>query len=81
MDAHLKIDIRLATPEDATVVAQVHVRAWQVGYRNLLPDERAMVCGEPPLYGARPLKRSGTAVISVQLRSEPAPGRECVKTH
>ncbi len=33
------LDIRLARPEDATAVAQVHVRAWQAGYRNLLPDE------------------------------------------
>jgi GNAT superfamily N-acetyltransferase len=32
------MDIRLARPEDAAAVAQVHVRAWQVGYRNLLPD-------------------------------------------
>ena len=31
--------IRLAKPEDATAVARVHVRAWQAGYRNLLPDE------------------------------------------
>ena len=33
------MEIRLARPEDATAVAQVHVRAWQAGYRNLLPDE------------------------------------------
>jgi GNAT superfamily N-acetyltransferase len=33
------VDIRLARPEDATAVAQVHVRAWQAGYRKLLPDE------------------------------------------
>jgi GNAT superfamily N-acetyltransferase len=33
------LEIRLARPEDATVVAQVHVRAWQAAYRNLLPDE------------------------------------------
>lgn len=34
-----RLDIRLARPEDATAVAQVHVCAWQAGYRNLLPDE------------------------------------------
>jgi len=34
-----RLDIRLARPEDATAVAQVHVRAWQAGYRDLLPDE------------------------------------------
>ncbi|GLQ90211.1 GNAT family N-acetyltransferase [Dyella flagellata] len=30
--------IRPAKPEDALSVASVHVRAWQVGYRHLLPD-------------------------------------------
>jgi GNAT superfamily N-acetyltransferase len=30
--------IRKATPDDALNVARVHVRAWQVGYRGLLPD-------------------------------------------
>jgi GNAT superfamily N-acetyltransferase len=29
--------IRPAQPDDAMAVAQVHVRAWQVGYRQLLP--------------------------------------------
>lgn len=29
--------IRAATPEDALEVARVHVRAWQAGYRDLLP--------------------------------------------
>jgi GNAT superfamily N-acetyltransferase len=31
--------IRPALPDDALDVARVHVRAWQVGYRGLLPDE------------------------------------------
>ncbi|MBA8825603.1 ribosomal protein S18 acetylase RimI-like enzyme [Saccharopolyspora lacisalsi] len=31
--------MRDAEPEDAAEVARVHVRAWQVGYRGLLPDE------------------------------------------
>jgi GNAT superfamily N-acetyltransferase len=30
--------VRAATPDDATEVARVHVRSWQVGYRGLLPD-------------------------------------------
>jgi GNAT superfamily N-acetyltransferase len=34
-----RLDIRLARPEDATAVAVVHVRAWQAGYRDLLPDK------------------------------------------
>jgi ribosomal protein S18 acetylase RimI-like enzyme len=31
--------IRAAEPDDALGVARVHVRAWQVGYRHLLPDD------------------------------------------
>ena len=31
--------LRAATPDDAKGVANVHVRAWQVGYRGLMPDE------------------------------------------
>lgn len=31
--------IRPAEPEDALSVARVHVRAWQIGYRHLLPAE------------------------------------------
>jgi ribosomal protein S18 acetylase RimI-like enzyme len=31
--------LRPAEPDDARSVAGVHVRAWQVGYRGLLPDE------------------------------------------
>jgi len=33
-----RVLIRSATPEDAFGVAVVHVRAWQVGYRGLMPD-------------------------------------------
>ena len=31
--------LRPAEPADAMGVARVHVRAWQVAYRNLLPDD------------------------------------------
>jgi ribosomal protein S18 acetylase RimI-like enzyme len=31
--------LRPATPDDATDVAHVHVRSWQVAYRGLIPDE------------------------------------------
>ncbi|MFC3650824.1 GNAT family N-acetyltransferase [Dyella humi] len=30
--------LRPAEPEDALSVARVHVRAWQIGYRHILPD-------------------------------------------
>lgn len=32
------MELRLADPTDALAVARVHVRAWQTGYRGLLPD-------------------------------------------
>lgn len=31
--------MRRATPADAAGIAGVHVRAWQIGYRGLVPDE------------------------------------------
>lgn len=31
-------EIRVARPADAPAVAEVHVRSWQAGYRDLLPD-------------------------------------------
>lgn len=31
--------LRSAVPDDALPVARVHVRSWQVGYRNLMPAE------------------------------------------
>ena len=42
--------LRPAEPSDASAVALVHVRAWQTGYRNLLPDEY--------LDGLRPEERA-----------------------
>ena len=34
-----KITLRIAVPDDALAVGRVHVRAWQVGYRDLLPSD------------------------------------------
>jgi len=31
--------LRPAVPDDALAVAQMHVRTWQVAYRDLLPAE------------------------------------------
>lgn len=31
--------VRWAEPADAQAIAEIHVLAWQVGYRSLLPDE------------------------------------------
>lgn len=33
------MNLRPATPDDAMAVARVHVRAWQAGYRGLMPDD------------------------------------------
>jgi GNAT superfamily N-acetyltransferase len=33
-----EIAVRTAVPEDARAIADVHVRAWRVGYRGLVPD-------------------------------------------
>jgi GNAT superfamily N-acetyltransferase len=33
------MQLRPAEPGDATAVARVHVRSWQVAYRTLLPDD------------------------------------------
>ena len=34
----MTIELRPAGPADGLAVARVHVRAWQVGYRGILPD-------------------------------------------
>lgn len=44
------MELRAATSDDAPSVARVHVRAWQVGYRGLLPDDY--------LDGLRPEERA-----------------------
>jgi GNAT superfamily N-acetyltransferase len=31
--------LRPAEPEDAIAVARMHIRTWQIAYRNLIPDE------------------------------------------
>ena len=33
------MNLRPAAPEDAMAVARVHVRAWQAGYRGLMPED------------------------------------------
>lgn len=42
--------LRPAVPDDAMAVARVHVRAWQVAYRGLMPDDY--------LAGLRPEERA-----------------------
>ncbi|MHB8816407.1 MAG: GNAT family N-acetyltransferase [Steroidobacteraceae bacterium] len=44
------MNLRPAVPDDAIAVALVHVRAWQVAYRGLMPDEY--------LAGLRPQDRA-----------------------
>jgi ribosomal protein S18 acetylase RimI-like enzyme len=33
------VEVSRAVPDDAAAIASVHVRAWQVAYRGLMPDE------------------------------------------
>jgi GNAT superfamily N-acetyltransferase len=33
------ISLRDALPEDATAIAEVHIRSWQLGYQELLPRD------------------------------------------
>ncbi|WP_211188314.1 GNAT family N-acetyltransferase [Gordonia asplenii] len=35
----MAITLRRAVPDDALDVARVHVRAWQIGYAGLMPDD------------------------------------------
>lgn len=44
------MNLRPAVPGDAMAVARVHVRAWQAGYRGLMPEEY--------LAGLRPEERA-----------------------
>jgi GNAT superfamily N-acetyltransferase len=44
------MNLRPALPEDAMAVARVHVRAWQVAYRALMPEDY--------LAGLRPEERA-----------------------
>jgi GNAT superfamily N-acetyltransferase len=57
------VQIRLATPNDAGAVARVHVRAWQVAYRGLLPDAY--------LDGLRPEERAARYTFNGQDPNRP----------
>jgi GNAT superfamily N-acetyltransferase len=56
--------LRPAQPEDALDVARVHVRAWQVGYRGLLPDDY--------LEALRPEQRARRYDFATQDNRKPA---------
>ena len=34
----MSTDVRIATPDDARAIAEIHVTSWQEGYRGQLPD-------------------------------------------
>lgn len=34
-----EIAVRIAKPEDARAIAEIHVAAWRVAYRGLMPDD------------------------------------------
>ncbi|WP_458688604.1 N-acetyltransferase family protein [Nocardia tengchongensis] len=56
--------LRSAVPEDAMAVARVHVRAWQAGYRGLLPEEH--------LDGLRAVERAKRYTFHLTGAGDPA---------
>lgn len=63
-----RIEVVSAMPDDALAIAEVHVAAWQAGYRGLVPDEvlaglsverreiywrDALIVGSPMVFVAR----------------------------
>jgi len=34
------MNIRVATPDDAAVIARIHIDSWRAAYRGLVPDEK-----------------------------------------
>lgn len=59
--------IRLAIPEDARSIAEVHVAAWRKAYKGLMPDD---------FLGSLTLEQS--AVTWKQALREPSPGTTLV---
>lgn len=57
------MNLRRAVPDDAVAVARVHVRAWQVAYRGLMPDEY--------LDGLRPEERAQRYDFASRDASQP----------
>ena len=57
--------LRPAEPEDAMPVARVHVRAWQVAYRGLMPEITWRGCA----------RKSGHNVTTSPVAIRPNPER------
>ena len=43
-----KVFIRLAVPADAPDMAEVHMRSWEVAYKDIIPAEYIRECGFAP---------------------------------
>ena len=54
------MNLRLATPDDAPRIAEIHVRGWQVAYADILPAE--LLAGLSVGQAMRGVSRSGTLV-------------------
>lgn len=44
----MDVTLRLATPDDAEAIAEIHVAAWDASYRGIMPDEE---------FAKRPIER------------------------
>ena len=62
-DSVLHVQLRPAVPDDATRVAEVHVRAWQAGFRGLLPADS--------LAGLDPSERARRYTFGITDGSKP----------
>ena len=61
------VTIRLAVPADASDMAEVHIRSWEVAYKDIIPEEyiREKNAGRHELY-KRVITRGNTNTYVIQ---------------
>jgi len=66
-------DVRVATSDDARVIAEIHVASWQEGYQRQLPDSylKSMSADARETRWAQAL-RDGAAVLLAEQAGKPA---------
>lgn len=65
-------DVRIATPDDARAIAEIHVASWQEGYRGQLPDSylKSLSADARETRWAQSL-RDGAAVLLAEHAGNP----------